>query len=229
MNDINYTTNPLMYYVHPINETNNNNNNTTSTPMTQPHNMYYSPSLPGSSAMPIIPSPSEMDPTPHTMQQQPLPLSIMSNPLLPNTTPTTTPTTTATTATAQGQVYEHHPQELSPHVYSVPSSVIDEDVSSRNSASVSGHNSSGGQEAYIQQLQNQVEESKHLQTQYYYRIEQLMALVEKQTARINELQEQVSHSTMHDHGGGDNLQQQQQQQQQQQYSLQHTPPLQHHH
>lgn len=84
-----------------------------------------------------------------------------------------------------------------------------------------------GQEAYIMQLQKQLDESKHLQTQYYYRIEQLMALVEKQTARISELQEQLTHGGYTAGtviNGSQPIQQPIQQDQQQQ-----LPPEQHHH
>ncbi|ORZ22233.1 hypothetical protein BCR42DRAFT_487817 [Absidia repens] len=97
---------------------------------------------------------------------------------------------------ATGQAYEHeqHHQELCSQNASmcpVLSSAIDEDVSSHASSSLSGNRNGGSQDTYILRLQKQLEESNHLQTQYYYRIEQLMTLVDKQTLRISELQEQL--------------------------------------
>ncbi|ORX62591.1 hypothetical protein DM01DRAFT_1379257 [Hesseltinella vesiculosa] len=52
-------------------------------------------------------------------------------------------------------------------------------------------NPGANQEAYILQLQQDLQESRTAQAQYYARIKQMMALIEKQTAHIKELQQQV--------------------------------------
>ncbi|CAO3628652.1 unnamed protein product [Cunninghamella blakesleeana] len=57
--------------------------------------------------------------------------------------------------------------------------------------SESNVNNKMNQETYILHLEKKLEDAKQLHTEYYFRIEQLMALVEKQSIKIAELQDQL--------------------------------------